>query len=335
MYRTWCANICRSRSMLAFALALGLATAGPGTQAISVGDPSVFGVFAGSSPCGAPIRQLLGIPPDAAADLMQWRLTLYQDAATRAPSRYELRYAYGSTAPGRPGIASNVRTEARQGQWTAGTGTRSNPDAVVYELGGGLSLYAVDAGVLHVLNPDRSLMIGNGGWSFTLNRMPQPEATAGWMWLSPVTWVRWLVRPETSYPIGPLASGPSVYGVFEGRSPCQAIARELQLPVDPDCAKVKWRVTLYQDPATRAPTTYKVEGSLYRSGARAGSWTVAQGSRAGAGNVVYQLASTPAEPALLLAKGDDNVLFLLDRNLDPLIGRDDFSYTLNRRSGAM
>jgi hypothetical protein len=205
----------------------------------------------------------------------------------------------------------------------------------VYELSGAVFLYKVDAGILQVLNPDRSLMIGNGGWSFTLNRMPQAEEPLSWLWRSPRTWVRWLFRPEMSYPIGRLASGPSVYGVFEGRSPCQAIARELKLSVDPDCAKVKWRVTLYQDPETQAPTTYTVEGSLYRSGARAGHWSVVQGNRKGAGPIVYQLASTSAEPALFVGKGDDNVLFLLDQNLHPLIGRDDFSYTLNRRSGAL
>jgi hypothetical protein len=78
-----------------------------------------------------------------------------------------------------------------------------------------------------------------------------------------------------------------------------------------------------------------VEGSLYPSAARAGNWSVVQRSRTGANAIVYRLAPTAAEPALFLAKGDDNVLFLLDQNLHPLIGRDDFSYTLNRRSGAM
>jgi hypothetical protein len=42
------------------------------------------------------------------------------------------------------------------------------------------------------------------------------------------------------------------------------------------------------------------------------------------------LSPTGAERALLLFKGDDNVLFFLDGQQRLLIGNADFSYTLNR-----
>jgi hypothetical protein len=45
---------------------------------------------------------------------------------------------------------------------------------------------------------------------------------------------------------------------------------------------------------------------------------------------VYQLSPTPDQSALLLLKGDDNVLFLLNQKREPLVGHADFSYTLNR-----
>ena len=130
----------RSRLALAVVLALGSGMTGLNAQTSSAADPSVFGVFAGSSPCGDAIRQLLGISSDVPADLVQWKLTLYQDPKTLAPARYELRYDYGSTAAGKPGLATGVKTFQQQGTWALGKGIKSNPDAVVYELNGAVSL---------------------------------------------------------------------------------------------------------------------------------------------------------------------------------------------------
>jgi hypothetical protein len=81
-----------------------------------------------------------------------------------------------------------------------------------------------------------------------------------------------------------------------------------------------------------APTVYKVEGSLHPRGAREGSWTLIRGTQKDPNASVYRLEPTRTEPALLLLKGDDNVLFLLDQNRSPLVGNGDFSYALNRRS---
>jgi hypothetical protein len=316
----------RSRLAFAILLAIGSAMSGLNGQASATNAPSVFGVFAGSSPCGDAIRQLLRIPSDVAADLVQWKLTLYQDPKTLAPSRYELRYEYGATASGKPGLAAGVRTQQQQGAWSIGKGITSNPDAIVYELNGAVSLVQVDANILHVLNPDRSLMTGNGGWSYVLNRTEQSEKSVHPMLAR--------FQPDMSYRISPLATGPTVFGVFEGRSPCQGIARELKIPVAAACTKAKWRVTLYQDPETLAPTVYKVEGSLQPRGAREGSWTLMRGTQQDPNAIVYRLEPTRTEPALLLLKGDDNVLFLLDQNRRPLVGHGDFSYALNRRGAA-
>ena len=94
-----------------------------------------------------------------------------------------------------------------------------------------------------------------------------------------------------------------------------------------DREKAKWRVTLYQDPRTKAPTTYKIEGTLYRKGMREGTWSVARDK----GTVAYHLSKTETEADLFLLKGDDDVLFFLGRDRTPLVGHADFSYTLNRR----
>jgi hypothetical protein len=190
----------------------------------------------------------------------------------------------------------------------------------VYELEGAVSLFKVDQNLLHVLNRDRSLMVGTSGWSYTLNRTeasekPAPPATAD--------------LPDRT--ISPVATGPAVFGVFEGRSPSVGIARELKIVADAD-AKAKWRVTLYQNTETQAPTTYKVESSLHRQGAREGKWAIVRGTDSDPQAIVYRLDPTETEAALFLLKGDDNVLFFLNQDRKPLVGHADFSYTLNRRS---
>lgn len=310
--------------VLAISLGLCAAPVSCHAQTVSAGDSSVFGVFVGSSPFGESIWSLLQIPADADSDLIQWRLTLYQDAKALTPAGYKLYCDYGATAPGTPGLQKKKNTVEREGQWTTSKGTKSNPDAVVYELNGAVSFFKVDDHILHVLNRDRSLMIGTGGWSYTLNRVERSEKP-GDMALA-------MARPSQSYTISPVATGPSVFGVFEGRSPCQGIARELKLSQDAGCIKAKWRVTLYQNPETLAPTTYKVEGTLHRQDAREGNWTIIRGTETEPQAIVYCLEPTKTEAGLFLLKGDDNVLFFLDQNRKPLVGHADFSYTLNRRN---
>jgi hypothetical protein len=105
--------------------------------------------------------------------------------------------------------------------------------------------------------------------------------------------------------------------------------RTLRIVLTDGCERVKWRITLRQDEGTRKPTTYKIEGSLHRS-AREGTWRIVRGAAPDEDAVVYQLDGTAGEAPMLLWKGNDEVLFLLDERKQPLVGTIDFSYTLNR-----
>lgn len=112
----------------------------------------------------------------------------------------------------------------------------------------------------------------------------------------------------------PIASGPTVLGVFDGRFPCAEIYRDWKLPARPECQKLKWSLTLFHDPETQQPTTY----SLNR-GKREGKWAI-----------VYQLDSDKPEVSVYLLKGDDNVLFVLDQQRHFRVGNAYLSYNLNR-----
>jgi hypothetical protein len=306
-----------TRALLMVAVC-GAGVNGLAAEVHSTSRPSVYGVFVGTSPSGEGVRKLLQIPSHPAPEVIRWKLTLHQDKKTLDPTRYELRCEYGLTAPGEPGLAKRINTLERKGEWTRSKGSRSNAGAVVFNLKGALSLVQIDDNVLHVLNPDRSLMVGDSGWSYSLNRMERAEKP-----VDPA-----LDRsPDMSYKIAPLATGRTVFGIFEGRSPCTGIAVQLQIPANAACMKAKWRITLYQNPGTLAPTTYRVEGTLYRPAGSEGNWALVRDR----GATVYRLTPGSNGPPLYLLEGDDNVLFFLNQKRQPLVGTLDFSYTLNRR----
>lgn len=119
--------------------------------------------------------------------------------------------------------------------------------------------------------------------------------------------------------------------VYEGRTPCTAIARELNLPANAECFKLKWLLTLYQDPQTFKPTRYQLKRTFHRQSVIEGTWTVVKCASTDPNAIVYLLDKGKPGYTLYLMKGDDNVLFFLDAKRDLLVGNDLFSYTLNRR----
>jgi hypothetical protein len=127
-----------------------------------------------------------------------------------------------------------------------------------------------------------------------------------------------------------IPAAPSLLGVFEGRSPCQEIAKQLNVPKDPGCIKLKWRLMLYHDPSTRQPTTYKMEGSFSRETPRTGKWTILKGMPGNPDATIYQLDPDKPQQSFYFYKGDDNILFILDEHKNFRVGNADFSYTLNR-----
>ena len=131
--------------------------------------------FIGSTPCDDLPRQFLGIPTNSPCERITWQLTLLTNQNTRLPTTYKLVIIYGMQTQSAPGFVGGGTTVALQGIWAIVKGTESNPDAVVYDLNAdkprrSMSFVKVGDHLLHLLNRDKGLMIGNASWSYTLNR---------------------------------------------------------------------------------------------------------------------------------------------------------------------
>lgn len=276
-------------------------------------------IYSGTSPCNAPIRELLGIQDGDNAEIIEWKLVLHSEAPATNPSNYELRATYGRTVPNQAGLGASGKTVVKQGSCQVSKGIKSDPQATVIELAGALNLQLLTTHLLHILNADRSLMVGHGGWSYSLNNVLAAEKV--------VPSELAATAPDMSYTIAPLASGPDVFAIYEGRTPCLGIAKALKIPVHSSACKAKWRLTLYQNPQTQAPTTYKVEGTLFRPNSRQGTWSiVTRGDQK-----FLKLDGAADQQPIHLKQGDDNILFFVRSDFTHFIGSSDFSYTLNRK----
>jgi hypothetical protein len=140
-------------------------------------------LFVGTTPCGNMIRPLHKIKPEpdcAFADckclLVEWKLTLYRDPGTEAPTRYQLtginRFGVKETNMySQPG----TKTES-EGKWTIMQGTKTNPAATVFRLNPDKPEIALDFlqlsdHLIHALDHEGKLLIGDEFQSYTLNRV--------------------------------------------------------------------------------------------------------------------------------------------------------------------
>ena len=291
-------------------------SAAPAGQSSSTASPSVE--FVGTTPCDEPVRAFVGgIEPGAACHAVTWRLTLNESAS--GGGKFSLDAKYGVPPPGNPNQMVDGPRVSRQGPILKATPEAYTLLPSASASARQLRLTRISNDLLHLQASSGALMVGNGGWSYTLNRRERTEqpgdpATAG----------------DFSYKISPRSTGSTVFGLFEGRTPCRGIAQDLGLGEVPGCIKAKWRVTLYQDAATGAPARYKIESTLHRQQPREGTWRIAKGAAGQAGAVVYELGAAGKEAPILLMKGDDNVLFFLNQQRQMLVGSIDFGYTLNR-----
>jgi hypothetical protein len=232
---------------------------------------------------------------------------------------------------GTPDLVGGGTEVALAGTWDLVTGTSADPEAVVYRLTpddapSTVSFLKVSDDIIHLLSGDGTLVVGNGAWAYTLNRMDNSiPSQADQSAVNPTQ-----VPPRP--PIPPTPPGESVFGIFDGRTPCDPVVLEFtNIPPSPACRKLKWRLTLYEDRATGEPGTYLYMGTYSFA---PGVWKILPDPAGDPERVIYQLTPDHSgQPAYFLRVGGDH-LFALDEGLDPLVGNDQFSYTLSRMKKA-
>jgi hypothetical protein len=287
----------------------------------------VLGVFEGITPCDPSHPPLPQIPVDTACEQMLWKLTLYQDADTNNPTTYQLETSYGMSRQGSTGLQNGGTALNLEGAWRIVRSIPANSEAVVYQLNPATPetaayFYKVDDNLLHILDADKQLRVGNAGWSYTLNRTDQIIPPA----VSEIT---------SAADSTPLDSDPSDGGIFEGRLSCvESLLVLHEMAANGDCQRVKMRLTLNQNEETLAPTTFEMLTVYVGMGndryAATGTWAMVRGTPAHPAAVVIQLSPDGASEPISFMRVDENHLYMLDAELNLLVGDAVLSNTLNR-----
>lgn len=271
--------------------------------------------FVASTPCDAAAKSLLAIAPGEACDFVRWNLSIREDVR-----EFALRVQFGEAQPNTLGFTGGGETRSFSGTYEIATRADTGGTRTIYRLGRGpsqppIALLEVNDNLFQILDAHGEPMLGNGGWSFSLNR-EQP--------------IRPAPNPAFTLTSRPFETG-AVQTVFEGRTPCREVAVRVGLETVAGCFKVKWNLTLNRDPATHRPTTYQLDRTGHRGAPIVGRWAVVEA--AGLDNAPAIVRLDPGSPtSLSFLALDDSLLFFLDENDRLLPGNGDFSYTLNRRS---
>ena len=129
--------------------------------------PEVLGIFAGRCPCQQ-IAALLKATVSSECFKSKWEIILFHDPKTQQPTTFQL-------------IGTAFRKKDQNGVWKISKGIKNDPEATVYELemdNATLRLLKADDNLLFMLNHDRSLLVGNELFSYTLNRIEKKPLSA-------------------------------------------------------------------------------------------------------------------------------------------------------------
>jgi len=250
--------------------------------------------YTASTPASPIVRSFLGISLIDSIDFIRWKLAL-------TDLKYTLECNYGIGKPNTNGFINEGKKVMLSGRVQ-----REGNNYILQNGNAILKLAELNANLLHILNNDNSLLIGNSGWSYAINSITPTLDDQSKRAAKQV-----LIRDSMT---------------FEGRTPCGVPGI---IAPGKECYKLKWLVVLYGNAAKNEPSTYKLFGTPYRvEGGRRGNWKINTGRD---GRIIYQLFDDSGKPFINLLKLDEGVLIFTDAKGNLLVGDPDFSYTLNRR----
>ena len=266
----------------------------------------------GSTPGDPAIKSMLAIPANENADFIRWNLKLMDD------NSFNLDISYGESQPNTLGFKEGSKKKTIVGRFTIAK-NQLKGFKEVYELISNdfvetISLAKLNENIYHILTLDKQLMIGNGGWSYSLNRLEAVEA-------------------DSILIVSPTAVDKDSEVVFEGRTPCQEFKEaHPEMQASSGCFKIKWKLVLYKDAVANKPTTCTVRNIVDNQPRDiSGTWEIIKGTATSPNATIYSIRVDNLQEPLLFLQADDNVLFFLDRNMNPFVGNQDFSFALNRK----
>lgn len=247
--------------------------------------------YTASTPAGPEVRNFLGIKQADSVDFIRWYLKIIDRKA------FNLSCSYGISKPNTNGFIDEKKVILK--------GTVNFKDGILNLNTSNkmLSLRVLNDNIIHLLNPDGSLMAGNGGWSYTLNSVTEVKAS------------------DVSLKQTDISFKDSI--VFEGRTPCKGIEEMMMGTSSPECYKKKWLVYLYKNGPDATSGTYKIGSTV---GPYRGKWKLKET----AGKKIYHL-DLDSGRSLSLLPVDKNIVYLMDTKGELMVGDHDFSYSLNRR----
>jgi hypothetical protein len=128
---------------------------------------AITGFFAGSIPCDDWIKSELKITQSTPCEFQKWELTLDNN-------QFSLKVRYGISKPNTNGFENEGTLMEVAGTYSF----RKSPDGkkIYYELNSSkfkmvLKLLRLDDNVFHIVDDAGTLLVGNGGFSYSLNRI--------------------------------------------------------------------------------------------------------------------------------------------------------------------
>jgi hypothetical protein len=237
-------------------------------------------IYIGSTPGNSIVKTFLGIPLSDSLDFIRWKLMIQDDS-------YSLHCDYGRSKPNTDGFAEPKTIDIKGKVIKEGNyyHLQNNNKMIL--------LAIFNAHVLHFADADKSLLPGDGGWSYTLS-------SAGTN--MPID-----IKPKQ------IALKDSM--VFQGRTPCPEIAK-LGLQLSENCYKIKWWLVLYS--SNGKPTTYNAWRHIQPG---TGTWKINNG----------MIILGSGEHPVYFIMPDENIILFTDAKGNLLQGNKDFGYTLNQK----
>lgn len=279
------------------------------STACSAKIPNAEIILTGSTPGDDEVKAMLHIPVTTLVDFIRWDMELNADKS------FVLNVQYGESQPNTLGFKKDGERKLISGTYSI---TKSNAFNEVYHLkspalSAELLVAKLTNNIFHLLSSHQQLMVGNGGWSYSLNRK------------TPVA--------DNKISLANFNKDEKqLQRVYEGRTPCQEMSgQHPEMNAASSCFKIKWKLVLYRDSINYQPTTCTIRNIVDNQPRDvSGKWEIIKGITSSPEAIVYKImVGNLADPILFLA-ADNNILLFLDKDKSPLIGNNDFSFTMNK-----